>query len=87
MGNATRDLVLNFIARNGRKPVPANEQELMACAYLDAGIIDSLGVIEMVSEFESKFSIRFSADDLQSDQFLTIGGLIALINRLRAAKE
>ena len=84
---ATKDLVLDFMARSGRQRLPANDEEVLECAYLDTGIIDSLGIINMVSEFESKLAIRFSAEDMQSYEFQTIGGLISLIDRLRSAKS
>ena len=83
---ATRDLVLDFMGRYGRNPLPTGDAEVLACAYLDSGIIDSLGIINMVSEFESKLAIQFSAEDMQSYEFQTIGGLIGLIDRLRSAK-
>jgi acyl carrier protein len=86
MSIATKDLVLDFMTRNGRKPLPAGEAEILACPYLDFGIIDSLGIINMVSEFESKLAIQFSAEDMQSYEFQTIGGLIALIDRIRSTK-
>jgi acyl carrier protein len=87
MDNLTKDTVLDFMLRNGRQPLPGNEADALACAYLDSGIIDSLGIISMVSEFESKFAIRFSAEDMQSYEFQTIGGLITLVNRLRSTKQ
>lgn len=87
MSVATKDLVLDFMTRSGRKPLPASEAEVLACPYLDSGIIDSLGIINMVSEFESKLTIQFSADDMQSYDFQTIGGLIALIDRIRSNKS
>ena len=87
MNVATRDMVLDFMARSGRKPLPASEAEMLACPYLDSGIIDSLGIINMVSEFESKLAIQFSAEDMQSYEFQTIGGLIGLIDRIRATKS
>ena len=41
----------------------------------------------MVSEFESKLAIQFTAEDMQSYEFQTIGGLIALIDRIRSTKS
>jgi acyl carrier protein len=83
----TKQTVLEFLDRNARKPLPAVDRDILACAYLDRGIIDSLGIVTMISEFESVFGIQFSADDMQSREFLTVGGLITLIDRLRAQKS
>jgi acyl carrier protein len=79
-----KELVLEFFLRNGRKPLPVNEADALACNYLDLGIIDSLGIVTMISEFESDLAIHFSAEDLQSYEFQTVGGLITLIDRMRA---
>jgi acyl carrier protein len=82
----TKHTVLEFLSRNSRKPLPTVDRDILPYAYLDQGIIDSLGIVTMISEFESVFGIQFSADDMQSREFLTVGGLIALIDRLRAQK-
>ena len=82
----TKERVLTFFSRHGRKALPGTEADALACSYLDVGIIDSLGIVTMISEFESDLAIHFSAEDLQSYDFQTVGGLIVLIDRLRAAK-
>ena len=46
MGN--KELVLDFFSRNGRKPLPVNEADALACSYLDMGIINSLGIVTMI---------------------------------------
>jgi acyl carrier protein len=61
------------------------EAEKLQCRYLEAGVIDSMGIVVMITEFEEKFGIRFNGDHLQSDQFLTVGGVIGLIEELRRA--
>lgn len=79
----TQDIVFKFFDEKGG--IPGNGlQEKLACHYLDIKIIDSMGIIEMVSLFEDKFKIRFEAEHLQSNEFQTIGGLITLVERLRA---
>jgi acyl carrier protein len=79
----TKTGVINFFSRNARKALPKSSAEILACSYLDEGLIDSLGIVIMLSELEPEFGIRFSAEDMQSYEFQTIGGLIALIDRLR----
>jgi len=79
----TQDIVFKFFDEKGG--IPGNGlQEKLRCHYLDIKIIDSMGIIEMVSLFEDKFKIRFEAEHLQSNEFQTIGGLIELVDRLRA---
>lgn len=47
--------------------------------YFDAKLIDSLGIIAMIAEFEQAFGIMFSADDMQLPEFQTVAGLIRII--------
>lgn len=80
--NVTQSVLEFFDSRGG---LPGTSQdEKLACAYLDAKIVDSMGIIDMVSHFEDTFGIRFDADDLQSQEFQTVGGLIGVIEKLRA---
>jgi len=79
----TQDIVLKFFDEKGGIP-GSGLQEKLGCHYLDIKIIDSMGIIEMVSLFEDKFKIRFESEHLQSIEFQTIGGLIELVDRLRA---
>ena len=74
-----------FAYLESKNKIPgSSETEKLGCYYLDSGVIDSLGIIEMITTFEEKFQIQFSSDDMQSTDFRTIGGLINLIERLRA---
>lgn len=80
----TSDAVFRFFAQ--RTPIPgATRAEQLACHYLDAGLVDSMQIVELIMELEAAFGIHFDADDLQSDEFQTVGGLITLVERLRAA--
>lgn len=74
--------VQDFFQKNAKVPLPnGDERAWLNCAYLDRGIIDSLGIVMMIAEFESGLGIEFSAEDMQSYDFQTVGGLIALIER------
>jgi len=81
----TQDIVFKYFDEKGG--IPGNDlKEKLGCHYLDIKIIDSMGIIEMVSLFEESFKIRFEAEHLQSNEFQTVGGLIELIDRLRLPK-
>lgn len=80
----TQDIVFKFFDEKGG--IPGNGlQEKLACHYLDIKIIDSMGIIEMVSHFEEIFKIQFSSEDLQCEEFQTVGGLIQVIQKLRTS--
>lgn len=79
---AVKDAVLTFLG--SRNAIPGlTEKEQLACEYLDIGIIDSVGIVEMIVFLESEFDVRFSPVDMQSVEFRTIGGLVGLTERLR----
>lgn len=73
--------VLDFFVRHGVRPLPIGDAAL-SVAYLDVGLIDSLGIVTLISELESKLGVQFSAEDMQSYEFVTVGGLIAILDRL-----
>ena len=82
----TKDLVFELIERRSSIPV-STESDRLAFPYLDSGLIDSLGLVELIAEIEDKFGILFQPEHLQSDEFLTIGGLIAIIERLLSLRQ
>jgi len=81
-----KDTVITFL--ESYKPLLGNtEEEKLSCLYLDKGIIDSMGIVLMITEFEEKFGIRFEAEELQSPEFQTVGGLIRIIEKKLADKK
>lgn len=82
----TKERVREFFLENAQRPLPNDELGFMACRYLDEGILDSMGIVLLVTEFEDAFGINFSAEAMQSYEFQTIGGLIGIIDGLRATK-
>ncbi len=77
------DTVLQYFEERGGLP-GATREEKLACAYLEAKVVDSMGIIDMVSSFEETFGIAFDADHLQSPEFQTVGGIVTIIEELRA---
>ena len=74
-----------FTFLNSLNTLPGeNEGDWLACEYLEEGVVDSMGIVEMIAELEGTFNIRFSPENLQSDEFRTVGGLIGLIESLSA---
>lgn len=82
-GATTRDAVFAFFRTKGQVG-GTTESERLAFDYIDGALLDSFGIVEMVTEFESQFGIAFSTEDLQSPRFRTIGGLIDIIEHRRA---
>lgn len=72
-------IVYNFFASRNAT-LPEEEAERSSCMYLNASLLDSFGVIELIMEVEQKCNVRFTGEDYENPQFKTVGGLIALIN-------
>lgn len=78
-------IVLKFFKSKGSFPGHSNSKYL-DCNYIEAGLIDSMQLVEMIVFFENEFKIKFTNKDLQSIEFRIIGGLINIINRHLATK-
>jgi acyl carrier protein len=59
-------------------------EEKLAVDYLARGLIDSMGLVSLIMAIEEAFAIQLGAEHMQSDAYLTIGGLAGLIEGLRA---
>ena len=55
--------------------------------YVEEGYVDSLGIIQFVSEIEAEFGITFSDEELASPSFQIAGELIKLVERKLKEKE
>jgi acyl carrier protein len=53
--------------------------------YFAVGVIDSLGIIELIEEMEKVFSVRFSQDDFQDKRFTFVSGLAEMITEKRGS--
>jgi acyl carrier protein len=77
--------VLSFLSCKGEIP-GTTEQEKFDYTYLDTGFIDSMELVELVMELESRFEIKFPVEDMQSNEFKTVGGLIGIVKKLRVTQ-
>jgi acyl carrier protein len=66
--------------------VKMNDEKLLTVDYLDLGLIDSFQIVEFISKIERKFSIRFSAQDLESEKFRTLKGVSEIIEGYTSSK-
>lgn len=67
-----------------RGPVPGADAAAKAGVdYFDAGLLDSIGVVDLVSQLEEKFGVRFTDRHFQEPRFSTIGGLADIVAELK----
>ena len=71
--------IRNFI--NTNFPSARNRALSDADLLLESGIIDSLGVLDMVSFIESQFGIHVEDDELVPENFQTIEQIARFIER------
>lgn len=48
---------------------------------LFSGIIDSFQIVELIGFLEAEFNIEFNDDDINEENFKTIGKIIELVTR------
>jgi len=77
--NSVSSSVKNFIHANF--PSARNRVLEDSDLLLESGIIDSLGVLDMVSFIESQFGIHVVDDELVPENFQTIGQIVKFIER------
>lgn len=72
--------VLEYIAGLlEKKQALPKEVALQDYCYIDCGHIDSLALMKFILDIEDKFQIEISDDDMLSDAFKTVGGLVDII--------
>ncbi len=77
--NLIKEKVLSFFRQKGLE-IP-DSKEVEKVRYLDEGWVDSFDVIDFLTYLETEFNISFQPEELQTDSFRTIGGVIDTILR------
>ncbi len=77
---STSDTIRDFITQDilhGALKTPLTDQDQL----IESGIIDSLGIMTLLSFLEEKFSIQIPSEDLMPENFSSISSITALIER------
>lgn len=69
----------NFPLADGARALPADAD------FLEAGIIDSTGVLELVDFLEERFDVRISDDELTPENLNSIENIVRFLGAKRAA--
>lgn len=72
------EFVTEYIQRE--YTVPA-DVDIMALNYIEAGYIDSMGLLQFIATLEDEFNISFSDEDMESPDIKVVGTLIAMIEK------
>jgi acyl carrier protein len=71
--------VKQFIVEQLEVYGPIETSDLNSFNFIDSGHIDSLGLMKFMIALEAEFDIKFTDDELLSDQFRVVQGLAELI--------
>lgn len=81
---STSDIVREFISQeilHGTQATPLGDHDQL----VESGIIDSLGVMSLLSFLEEKFTIQVSGEDLVPENFESVATIVDLIKRSQAS--
>lgn len=68
--------VMDYLQRESDLP---EDMDIVTFNFVETGYIDSIGLVQFVTEIEDEYGIEFSDEELQSNDFKVIGSLVALI--------
>lgn len=78
----TRAWLVEWFGKRG--PIPGADLDAkLAADYFEAGLLDSIGVVDLVSQLEARFEVRFTDRHFQEPRFSTIGGLADIVAELK----
>jgi acyl carrier protein len=77
MQDRIRSFVLALLEKKSRLPKGFDD----ASDFIKTGIVDSVGIIKFILEIESRFDIDIAETDIESDEFRSVRGLVAMIDR------
>lgn len=80
--DAVRSKLRGFITKNFYLADPGSFDD--ATSFLDRGIIDSTGVLELVSFVEAEYGITVADDDMVPSNFDSVDALVAFVTRAAA---
>ncbi len=68
--------VMDYLQRESDLP---EDMDIDTFNFVETGYIDSIGLVQFVTEIEDEYGIEFSDEELQSNGFKVIGSLVALV--------
>ena len=71
-----REFILADLVTDGKGETIQDDDSLIA-----SGVIDSMGIINLLGFVEEKFSIEISSDELLPENFETLSTITDLVNR------
>jgi D-alanine--poly(phosphoribitol) ligase subunit 2 len=79
--NEILEKILDFFRQKGIDV--DKESDLENVRYLDRGWLDSFDLIDFITYLESEFEVEIPPEELQKDEFRTIGGVVDVIYNIK----
>lgn len=83
MADMTIDWLCEFFSKRGKDLGPAKAD----MDIFEAGLVDSFGIVELVTAIETAFNIELRQGDLADPRFRTIRGIAEIIQENILAKS
>jgi acyl carrier protein len=80
MDTSTRQTIVAFLARTVRTDRITDDLDLFA-----GGHVNSLFALQLIQFVEQTFGVRIESEDLELDNFRTVGAIEAFVARKRSA--
>ncbi len=80
--DAIKRRLREFVAKNFYLPEPASFDD--ATSFLDRGVIDSTGVLELVAFVEGEYGLSVADEDIVPANFDSIDALAGFVARARS---
>ncbi len=61
--------------------------DIMTLNYIEAGYIDSMGLLQFIATLEDEFNINFTDEDMSSPDIKVVGTLIDMIEKKIEAQQ
>lgn len=71
-----KKFIINYLEKKGKLP---DDIDFDNFDYINNGYVDSMGIIKFVAAIEEKYNIEITEEDILSQEFRKINGLINLI--------
>ena len=79
---STNEIIKNFIINDmlqQKSGIQLGDDDQL----VESGIIDSMGVMNMLGFLEERFNIQIPGDELMPENFATVSAIVALVERQR----
>ncbi len=77
----TTDQIIRLLSERVHIETPSVDTDLM-----EAGLLDSLSLVELMTGLEEQFDIRISFDEIEIDNFSSVSRIVEFLNSRLAAR-